>query len=196
MALMQVKKRLMALAGLVLSLYLVLHMLSNLSFVNPASYEAFYAFYNQPLIRWPLWLLVSAALLLHVIVAVQIRIQNGRARHVPYRHRQHHWIPAWLVNIVITLILLFTIWHMAQMQAFGQGQVYAQTLALFSNGWQVLIYLTGLALLATHLLHSLTNVLQTLGVTSRQFAGVCIAGVVILMVGFALVPVLAYWRAG
>lgn len=194
MALMQVKKRLMAVAGVVLTAYLLLHMLSNLSFINPASYEAFYAFYNQPLIRWPLWLLVSGALLLHVIVAVQIRLHNGRARQVPYRHRQHHWIPAWLVNIVITLILLFIIWHMAQMLAFGEGQVYAQTLSLFSSGWQVLIYLAGLALLAMHLLHSLSNVLQTLGVTSKQFLGVCIAGIVILIAGFALVPVLAYWR--
>lgn len=195
MALLQLKKRLMAVAGLVLTAYLVLHMLTNLSFIAPASYEAFYAFYNQPLIRWPLWLLFTAAVLVHVIVAIQIRLVNGRARQVSYRHRQHHWIPAWLVNIVISLILLFIIWHMAQMQAFGHGAVYAQTLALFSSGWQVLVYLAGLLLLATHLLHSLTNVLQTLGITSRQFAGVCIAGVLILMVGFALVPVLAYWRA-
>lgn len=195
MALLQLKKRLMAVAGLVLTAYLVLHMMTNLSFIDPASYEAFYAFYNQPLIRWPLWLLFTAAVLVHVIVAIQIRLVNGRARQVAYRHRQHHWIPAWLVNIVISLILLFIIWHMAQMQAFGHGAVYAQTLALFSSGWQVLVYLAGLLLLATHLLHSLTNVLQTLGITSRQFAGVCIAGVLILMVGFALVPVLAYWRA-
>lgn len=195
MALMQIKKRLMAVAGLVLAGYLVLHMLTNLSFIHPGSYEAFYAFYNQPLVRWPIWLLFTAAVLLHVIVAVQIRLVNGRARQVAYRHRQHHWIPAWLVNIVITLILLFIIWHMAQMLTFGEGQVYAQTLTLFSSGWQVLIYLAGLLLLATHLVHSLSNVLQTLGITSRQFAAVCIAGVLLLIAGFAVVPVLAYWRA-
>lgn len=195
MALYQVKKRLMALAGLVLTAYIVLHMLSNLSFVDPAAYEAFYAFYNQPLVRWPLWILVVAALLLHIIVAVQIRMVNRNARKQPYFHRQHHWIPAWLVSIIITLILLFIVWHMAQMWAFEGEDIYEQTVALFNSGWQVAIYLSGLALLGLHLQHSLLNVLQTLGKSSRQNFWLTTSGVSILMIGFAVVPFLAYWKA-
>jgi succinate dehydrogenase / fumarate reductase cytochrome b subunit len=193
MALLQVKKRLMALAGMVLSAYLLLHMLSNLSFISPQAFNDFYAIYNQPLIRWSLWLLVSAALLLHVIVAIQIRLHNGKARPVAYRHRQHHWIPAWLVSTVITLILLFIIWHMVQMWSFDGADIHSQTQQLFASGWQLLIYLAGLGLMALHLWHSLPNVLQTLGKTAKQYLWVSSTLVALLMIGFAVVPVMAYW---
>ncbi len=193
MALLQVKKRLMAVAGIVLSLYLLLHMLTNLSFISPQAFNDFYAFYNQPLVRWPLWILVSAALLLHVVVAIQIRLHNAKARPVAYRHRQHHWIPAWLVSAVITLILLFIIWHMAQMWSFGGADIYRQTQALFASGWQLFIYLAGLGLMALHLWHSLPNVLQTLGKTSKQYLWLSTALVALLTAGFAVVPVMAFW---
>lgn len=193
MALLQVKKRLMALAGIVLSGYLLLHMLSNLSFISAQAFNDFYQFYNQPLIRWPLWLLVSAALLMHVIVAIQIRLHNSKARPVAYRHRQHHWIPAWLVSTVITLILLFILWHMAQMWSFGGADIYRQTQDLFASGWQLFIYLAGLGLMALHLWHSLPNVLQTLGKTSKQYLWLSTALVVLLTAGFAVVPVMAFW---
>lgn len=195
MALLQVKKRLMAMAGLVLTAYLIFHMLSNLSFFSPEQYQAFYDFYNQPLIRWPLWILVAASLVFHVIVAVQIRLHNSRARVHAYQHRQHHFIPAWLVSIVITLILLFIIWHMAQMWSFGGADIYGQTLTLFSSVLQLLIYLGGVLLIGLHLQHSLTNVLQTLGKTSKQFYWISTAIVVLLVLGFAIVPILAYWKA-
>lgn len=195
MALLQVKKRLMAIAGLVLTVYLIFHMLSNLTFFIPGQYQTFYDFYNQPLIRWPLWLAVTAALVFHVIVAVQIRLHNRKARVQAYQHRQHHSIPAWLVSIVITLILLFILWHMAQMWSFGGEEIYRQTLTLFSSKWQLLIYLGGILLIGLHMQHSLTNVLQTLGKTSKQFYWICTAIVVLLVAGFALVPILAYWKA-
>lgn len=195
MALLQVKKRLMAMAGLVLTAYLIFHMLSNLSFFSPEQYQAFYDFYNQPLIRWPLWILVAASLVFHVIVAVQIRLHNNQARVHAYQHRQHHFIPAWLVSIVITLILLFIVWHMAQMWSFGGTDIYGQTLTLFSSVWQLLIYLGGVLLIGLHLQHSLTNVLQTLGKTSKQFYWISTAIVMLLVVGFAIVPILAYWKA-
>jgi len=193
MALLQVKKRLMALAGMVLTVYLLLHMLSNLSFISPQAFNDFYQFYNQPLIRWLLWLLVSAAILVHVIVAIQIRLHNGKARPVAYRHRQHHWIPAWVVSTVITLILLFIVLHMAQMWSFGGADIYRQTQQLFTSGWQLFIYLAGLILMALHLWHSLPNVLQTLGKTSKQYLWFSTALVALLIAGFAVVPVLAYW---
>lgn len=195
MALLQVKKRLMAMAGLVLTAYLVFHMLINLSFFSPEQYQAFYDFYNQPLIRWPLWILVAASLIFHIIVAVQIRLHNSKARAHAYHHRQHHFIPAWLVSTVITLILLFIVWHIAQMWAFGGDDIYGQTLGLFSSVWQLAIYLGGVLLIGLHLQHSLTNVLQTLGKTSKQFYWLSTAVVVLLVVGFAIVPIVAYWKA-
>lgn len=195
MALLQIKKRLMAIAGLVLTAYLLFHMLSNLSFLSPEQYQAFYDFYNQSLIRWPLWLLVTASLLFHVIVAVQIRFHNRKVRLHSYQHRQHHFIPGWLVSSVITLILLFIVWHMAQMWTFGGEDMYGQTLHLFSSEWQLATYLVGILLIGLHLHHSLTNVLQTLGKTSNQFYWLSTAIVVLLITGLSMIPIIAHWKA-
>jgi succinate dehydrogenase / fumarate reductase cytochrome b subunit len=59
----------------------------------------------------------------------------------------------------------------------------------------LLIYLGGVLLIGLHLQHSLTNVLQTLGKTSKQFYWISTAIVVLLVVGFSIVPILAYWKA-
>ncbi|AFJ01430.1 Succinate dehydrogenase cytochrome b subunit [Methylophaga frappieri] len=193
MALLQIKKRLMALAGMVLTIYLVIHMLVNLSFVDPATFNQVYALYNQPLIRWPVWIVMVIALALHVWVAVQIRRHNRKARPIAYYHRQHHWIPSWLVSIVISLILAFMIYHLAQMWFFGGADIHGQTRKLFAEGHQVLIYLAGLGLMALHLGHALPNVLQTLGKTSKQYLYLCLLLVALLIGGFAVVPIMAFW---
>lgn len=194
MALLQVKKRLMAIAGLLLAAYLLFHMLGNLSFFSPQHYATFYAVYNHPLIRWPLWLLVIAALALHVVVALQIRLHNRKARLQAYQYRQQRQIPGWLVSVVITLILLFILWHLIQMWSFAGTDIYQQTLTLFGSGWQVAIYLGGVMLLGLHLQHSLTNVLQTLGITAKQYYGLVTLLIVLLVAGFSAVPLAAYWK--
>lgn len=194
MVLLQVKKRLMAVAGLLLTTYLLFHMLGNLSFFSPQHYEAFYAVYNHPFIRWPLWLLVVAALALHVVVALQIRLHNRKARVQAYQYRQHRRIPGWLVSIVITFILLFILWHLIQMWSLGGADMYQQTLTLFNSGCQAAIYLGGTLLIGLHLQHSLTNVLQTLGITARQYYGLITLLLVLMVVGFSAVPLAAYWK--
>ena len=47
--------------------------------------------------------------------------------------------------------------------------------------------------MALHLWHSLPNVLQTLGKTSKQYVWLSTALVAVLTAGFAVVLVLAYW---
>lgn len=194
MLLLQLKKRLMAIAGLLLTTYLLFHMLGNLSFFSPQHYTAFYAVYNHPFIRWPLWLLVVAALALHVVVALQTRLHNRKARLQSYQYPRRRHIPSWLVSIVITLILLFILWHLIQMWSFGEVDIYQQTQALFGSAWQVVLYLGGLLLLGLHLQHSLTNVLQTMGITAKQYYGLVTLLVVLLIVGFSAVPLAAYWK--
>lgn len=194
MLLLQLKKRLMAIAGLLLTTYLLFHMLGNLSFFSPQHYAAFYAVYNHPFIRWPLWLLVVAALALHVVVALQTRLHNRKARLQSYQYPRRRHIPSWLVSIVITLILLFILWHLIQMWSFGEVDIYQQTQALFRSAWQVVLYLGGLLLLGLHLQHSLTNVLQTMGITAKQYYVLVTLLVVLLIVGFSAVPLAAYWK--
>jgi succinate dehydrogenase / fumarate reductase cytochrome b subunit len=68
------------------------------------------------------------------------------------------------------------------------SQVRQAMLDWFSSGWMLLFYLAGLLILAMHLLHSLVNVLQTLGISSSMHRLSISSGVVLLTIGFAAVP--------
>ncbi|MTI64075.1 succinate dehydrogenase [Methylophaga sp.] len=188
MTLLQLRKRTMTLAGSVMTAYLIFHMLTNLSFFSAPAFEQFYAFYNQVWIRWPLLALVLIALFIHVKAAMAIRIKNSQARQVGYKKHDKLHIPAPLVSLSIVLLLIFILVHIGQTLMLDTSQVRQAMLDWFSSGWMLLFYLAGLLILAMHLLHSLVNVLQTLGISSSMHRLSISSGVVLLTIGFAAVP--------
>ncbi len=179
----------MALAGTVMTAYLLFHMLSNLSFFSAPAFDAFYDFYNQFWVRWPLLLLVIASLGIHVKAAVAIRTKNSQARRVNYQKHDKLHVPAPLVSLSIAFLLLFILVHIAQTLLMDTQLVRAELMSWFSSAWMLLFYLAGLFVLAMHLQHSLINVLQTLGISSNMHKALIISGVVLLTLGFASVPV-------
>lgn len=189
MKLLQLQKRVMALAGTVMTAYLVFHMLTNLSFFSASAFEAFYDVYNQPWIRWPVLLIFLASLAIHVKAAVSIRIKNSQARTVAYKKHDKLHIPAPLVSLSIVLLLVFILVHIGQTLMLDTSEIRAAMLDWFASTGMLLFYLAGLFILAMHLLHSLVNVLQTLGISSRTHKAIIITGVVVLMLGFASLPV-------
>jgi succinate dehydrogenase / fumarate reductase cytochrome b subunit len=50
------------------------------------------------------------------------------------------------------------------------------------------IYGLGMIAISTHLHHGLTNVLQTLGISSKQHKGIALIIVLIIMAGYASIP--------
>ncbi len=195
MTLLQLRKRTMTLAGTVLTVYLIFHMLTNLSFFSAPAFEHFYEVYNQAWIRWPVLALVLIALFIHVKAAVAIRIKNSQARQVGYKKHDKLHIPAPLVTLSIILLLIFILVHIGQTLMLDTSQVRQAMLDWFSSAWMLLFYLAGLVILAMHLLHSLVNVLQTLGVSSNMHRLSISAAVVILTAGFASVPVYIWMTA-
>lgn len=195
MTLLQLRKRTMTLAGSAMTVYLIFHMLTNLSFFSAPAFEQFYAVYNQAWIRWPVLALVLIALLIHVRAAVAIRIKNSQARRVAYKKHDKLHIPAPLVTLSIVLLLLFILVHIGQTLLMDTSQVRAAMLSWFSSGWMLLFYLAGLLILAMHLLHSLVNVLQTLGISSTMYRLSISTGVVVLTAGFASVPLCIWMTA-
>lgn len=187
--LLQLQKRVMALAGTVMTVYLIFHMLSNLSFFSAPAFEAFYDFYNQPWIRWPVLLIVLASLVIHVRAAINIRIKNSRGRTVGYKKHDKLHVPAALVSLSIALLLIFILVHIGQTLMLDTKQLRAAMLDWFASPGMLLFYLAGLLILAMHLQHSLVNVLQTLGISSNMHKAVIITGVIMLTLGFASVPV-------
>jgi len=189
---LQLHKRTMAIAGVVMTAYLLFHMLSNLTFFNEAMFSGFYDWYNGP-VRWLVLAIMVAAIAIHVKAAIKIRKVNAKARTVQYHKHDKFHIPAPLVTVSVIFLLSFIVIHMIQTLLFDSADVYGELVALFDSIWMVLFYLAGLFVLMMHLQHSLANVLQTLGKTSLTCNTLVWAGVLLLSGGFASIPLSIYW---
>ncbi len=190
---LQAQKRMMALAGMVLTAYLVFHMMTNLSFFSEATFNAFYAGYNRGFIRWPLLILILFSIAIHIVVAVKIRRVNAKARGIDYAKYDKFKIPALFVTISVFFLLLFMVIHILQALTFDTRHLYGEWMGLFQSGYWVLFYVAGLFVLMMHLQHALANVLQTLGKTAVIYRGTVWIVTLALTGGFASIPLSVYF---
>ncbi len=188
---LQLQKRTMALAGVVMTVYLVFHMLVTLSFFSPDVFSSFYHFYNSGL-RWLVLIIMLSSIAIHVNAAIKIRRVNARARTMDYARHDKFKIPALFVTFSIIFLLSFIIIHIVQTLLFDVDNIYGELVQLFQSPFMVLFYLAGLFVLMMHLQHSLANVLQTLGKTSVVYQGFVWGAVLVLMGGFASIPLYIY----
>lgn len=192
MKLLQLQKRTMAIAGMLMTIYLVIHMLTNLSFFTESSFNQFYQWYNGGVVRWLVLTIIAASLFIHIKAAIRIRTANAKARTIDYKKHNKFHIPALLVTLSIVFIFSFIAVHVFQTLSFDSADVYRELISLFQSFWAVLFYLSGLFVLMMHLHHSLANVLQTLGKTSLTCSGLVLGACLLLMAGFAVIPLYIY----
>src|SRR3954469_23522546 len=83
------KKAIMAVTGLILVGYVILHMAGNLQvFIGAAKINAYAAFLQGTTeLLWLVRVVLFVALVLHVLMAWQLTQMKNRARPVGYEHR-------------------------------------------------------------------------------------------------------------
>lgn len=190
---MQLQKRLMAIAGVAMFVYLIWHMLTNLTFFSEVLFNDFYAWYNIGYIRYSVLTLFIVLIAVHVRTASKIRQVNAKARVIDYARHDGFKIPAKLVTLSVLFLLAFIVIHIIQTLLFDTFDPYQAMLDLFQSFFMLAFYMAGLFVLTMHLQHSLANVLQTLGKT--DFTCQYLAWAVTLSVtgGFAIVPLYIYF---
>jgi succinate dehydrogenase / fumarate reductase, cytochrome b subunit len=193
MRVMQLQKRLIAIAGIVMFVYLVFHMLTNLTFFSEVLFNDFYAWYNTGFIRYSVLALFIAVIAIHVRTALKIRQVNAKARVIDYARHDGFKIPAKLVTISVLFLLAFIIIHMVQTLLFDTVDPYQEMLDLFQSFWVLGFYMAGLFVLTMHLQHSLANVFQTLGKTDFTCQYIACAVTLIVTGGLAIVPLYIYF---
>jgi len=193
MRVMQLQKRLMAVAGMVIFVYLIGHMLSNLTFFSEELFNRFYDWYNGGVVRWLVLLIIIIVLAIHVRTALKIRDINAKARTVDYFRQDGFKIPAKLVTFSVLFLLAFIIIHIVQTLLFATADPYGETVTLFQSFWMLGFYMAGLFVLTMHLQHSLANVLQTLGKTSFTCQYLVWAVTLSITGGLAIVPLYIYF---
>lgn len=209
------RKLLMALTGLFLIIFLVVHLAGNLQLLKHDDGRAF-NIYAQFMTTNPLIMTVSyvnyACILLHVIWAIILTRRNRAARGVQgyaVSDNSSHWTSR-NMGILGTFILIFLVIHLkgfwyemhwggiatANYDGTEYKNLYAVVDAAYNEWWYVAIYVVSMVLLAFHLYHGFGSAFQTLGWNHVKynpiirFVGVAFA--IIVPALFALIPIVMF----
>jgi succinate dehydrogenase cytochrome b subunit len=176
------KKAIMAVTGLVLVSFIVVHMVGNLKiFFGPAEFNEYSAWIRTvgaPMLHheWFLWITrfgLLVAVGLHIWAATALTVQARKARPVRYQHRGkvQGSYAARTMRWGGVIIALFVIYHILDLTVgvanpgYVHGEVYRNVTADFApERWYVtLFYALAVVALGFHLRHGLISALQSLG---------------------------------
>ena len=191
------KKMGMALTGIPLYGFLVVHLAGNLLLLKRdggAAFEAYAALLaGQPLLV-PAELGLLAVFFLHLYLAVSVTVENWRARPVSYQRRRSAGGRTWASSTMIysgVLVLAFLALHLANFKygERGAGTLYDLVVDSFRSPLYGGGYVLAMVVLGFHLWHALHSALQTLGLhASRRVRVVSAIFSLILAGGFAAIP--------
>jgi len=208
------KKLVMALTGLFLISFLVVHLIGNLQLLKSDGGEAFNvyaAFMTSNVIIKTISYTLYASILIHIIWAILLTRQNIQARGSSYVVVKNS--SAWTsrnMGILGTIIFIFLVIHLKHFWAemhwggvpvvnYGDREVkdlYTLVALWFDKGWYVGLYVVCMLGLAFHLWHGFASAFQTLGLNHVKYNPVIKfvgrAFAIIVPALFALIPVWMY----
>jgi len=182
------RKVMMALTGLFLILFLIVHLIGNLQLLKSDEGHAFNV-YAKFMTSNPLIVTISylnyTCILVHVAWAFMLTKLNRDARG-PEGYAVNKNSSAWTsrnMGILGTLIFIFLIIHMrgfwATMHwgdmpmATYDGETYKDLFKIvdlaYSNVWYVVLYVVSMFVLAFHLWHGFASAFQTLGLNHLKY---------------------------
>ncbi len=209
------KKFIMALTGLGLFAFVVLHMLGNLQiFLGPEQLNAYGQFLqSKPELVWSARIGLLVLVALHIWSAIKLSAENRAARPVGYgNYRPVGSTYASRTMLMSGLIVFcFIVYHLlhftVQVKAVNlTGQdfvrledsahrhdVYRMMILGFSNLWVSLFYILGMVLLSLHLSHGVSSMFQSLGLKNRKYGSAldkfAMLSAIVLIVGFCSIPI-------
>jgi succinate dehydrogenase / fumarate reductase cytochrome b subunit len=197
------KKAVMAVTGILLFGFVVLHLLGNLQvYEGPEKLNAYAKMLRAvPELLWGARLTLLAAVTLHIWAATSLTRMSLAARPVGYEVTRHiestyasrtmRWSGVTLALFIVYHLLHFTFGSVHP--DFREGDVYHNVVAGFQV-WPVsLFYVLAMLALGFHLYHGAWSMLQTLGLSHPRYNHLRngLAGVlaVLVVIGNISIPV-------
>lgn len=204
------KKIVMAVSGIIMIGFLILHMAGNLQlFESAAKLNAYSAFLHGPAseLLWVVRAVIFVAVIAHIVSAYQLTMLDRAARPVPYAQRklQAATIGSRTMRVGGVLLAIFIVLHLMhfttltlQPAQLAKGDVYGNVIVSFRIWWVTAFYVVAMIALGLHLYHGAWSSARTLGFeqgNANPFRRpVAIAIAVILWAGFTIVPVAVFFH--
>jgi succinate dehydrogenase / fumarate reductase, cytochrome b subunit len=178
------KKAVMAVTGVILFGFVLVHMLGNLQIYLPPDADGKYAIdiygealQSKPGILWGARLFLLAAVGLHILTAVQLAVAKNAARPVAYvkqtatkstyASRTMYWSGPILAAFIVYHLLHFTTG--TAHPEFQFGHVHDNVVKGFSVWYVSLFYVVAMGMLCLHLYHGVYSLFQSLGFAHPRY---------------------------
>ncbi len=206
------KKLVMAITGISLILFLIVHATINgmIFFNDNGEMFNFYAHFLSH--NWLLRLIevgLFIGLILHIVQGLMLTSQNNQKRPVKYAVNPGNATSKWYsrsMGILGSLLLIFLVIHLSHFWidtkaslyvTHEETNLYEEMKDVFSNLWVVLVYIGGVIALCWHLIHGFQSAFQTLGINSPKYSPfIKNAGIVyslIICLAFSMMPLAFYF---
>jgi len=178
----------MAVTGILLTLFVVGHMLGNLQvFLGPEKLNHYAeTLQNLGPLLWVIRIGLLAILLLHVFAAMKVVKMSKAARPVDYQQRKDLATSFAARTMLVSglLLVVFIVFHilhftvgaidLAGSTGFetddGTKDVYSMVVVGFQHMPTTAIYILGMMILCMHLSHGVSSLMQTLGIRKASNA--------------------------
>ncbi len=208
------KKFVMALTGLFLISFLIIHVAINACIFNNDNGDMFNRaahFMASSMLVRTLEYGLFIGFLIHIIQGYTLEVKNrsrrGKGYKVNLANRGSKWYSR-TMGLLGTLLLLFLIMHISHfwvpsritglepVEGKNYDNLFQVMVDVFQNPWVVILYVVGCISLAYHLLHGFQSAFRTLGLHNTRYIkivkGIGVAYSIIVPFVFAAMPVAIY----
>jgi len=195
----------MAVTGMIGIAFLIAHVAGNLlAFRGSEALNAYSAFLKSTgELLWVVRIVLIVSVILHVIAAYQLTMQNRAARPIAYTRREPQvstlasrtmrWSGVLLLVFIIVHILHFTTGNINPTGLFSPTDVYGNVVGSFRIWWVSLFYIVAMIALGAHIYHGAWSSVRTIGFAQaspnplRRRVALVLA--LFLWLGFTAIPV-------
>ncbi len=209
------KKVVMAVTGVILFGFVIMHMLGNLQVFLGQDALNNYALKLQkmPYLLWPARAFLLTALITHIVVAVWLTAENRRARPVAYTVKEtvqasYASRTMMMSGVIVFVFIVYHLLHFTfgvthpelfhRLDARGRYDVYTLVVSSYHNVWVASAYVLAMVPLCLHLSHGLSSLFQSLGLKHTRFQpalGWFAKGMaLIIFIGNSSIPMAAFFN--
>tara|TARA_B100000586_G_scaffold253760_1_gene214631 strand:+ start:79 stop:750 length:672 start_codon:yes stop_codon:yes gene_type:complete len=213
------RKNLMALTGLFLSFFLIIHLLGNLQLLLPEEqarlqYNWYSNFLSTNILVEIIAYVLYGCILAHTIDAIYLSIKskkaNGPRLQYNRRSRASTWYSRNMMFLGITIFLFLVIHFKDFWYAYKYGgqlpfdengykDLYSLVVTAFGELWYVLLYSLAFLALGFHLLHGVFSAHRSLGVYhsfySRLIKILSLVFAIVITLGYLIIPITIYCKS-
>ncbi|MEY4340355.1 MAG: succinate dehydrogenase cytochrome b subunit [Actinomycetota bacterium] len=181
------KKYAMAVTGIMLLGFVLVHMVGNLKmYLGAEDYNHYAEFLRELLVPIVprtvlLWILrfgLIGAVLVHIHAAYSLTVLNRQARSVKYQSARDYQVASFASRTMRwtgSIVALFVLWHLADLTwgwvnpSFVRGDAYGNVSASLDRLPVAILYIVANVALGVHLYHGVWSLFQSMGWNNPRF---------------------------